>query len=166
LTTSSNGWQAKLSQQKKSKKTLAFTWVARGAIEATVRKGEWIMLPSNLASQQHVFLIGEGLMFDEIVAHLLTPEPDLLVSHATYSDNPAFLNVVEGNRPNVILICDSGALNSARMLALVSSHPLTTGLRTIVIRFSNQVVDIYAKPICITWKAVQQATAYHRQDRN
>jgi hypothetical protein len=125
--------------------------VVKDATEEPVKIGENIMLQSNI-TQQRIFLVGEGLLFDEIVTQLLTFGTDLLVSRAIYSDNLAFLNIIEGNRPDAMLICDSGALDPARILALVSSHPLTTGLRTVVARLDNNVLDVYARPICVEGK--------------
>jgi len=110
-----------------------------------------LVLPSK-TSQEHVFLVGEGLLFDESIVELLTLETNLLVSRAIYSDNLAFLKIIERDRPDAILICDSGALDPAHILALFSSHPLMMGLRAVVARLDNNVIDLYAKPICVAGK--------------
>lgn len=110
------------------------------------------MLQSNFVQQQRVFVVGEGSLFDEGVTQLLAQETNLLVSRATYSDDPAFLNQIESDRPDVILVCESGSLDSARILALVSSHPKTRGLPVVVTRLDNNMLNVYARPVVVDGK--------------
>ena len=109
------------------------------------------MFDSKLA-QERVFIIGDGSLCDESVTRLLTCEADLLVSHATYSDDPAFLNVIRWDRPDVILVNESGSLDMARILDLVSSDPTVMGLPIVVVRPNNNVIDVFARPIFVSGK--------------
>ena len=101
------------------------------------------MLNSNLA-QQHVVVIGDGSMLSESVTQILEQETDILVSSATYSGNPAFLNIAEWNLPEAILVCDSGLDNLTHTFDAISSQLLVVGLLIIVIRLSNNTIDVYA----------------------
>jgi len=110
------------------------------------------VLHSNF-TQQHVFVVGDGSLFDEGVMSLLTPETDLLVSHVTYSDDAVFLNIISSrDQPDVILVCESGSLDTPRILGLVSSHPVMKELPIVVVRLDNSVVDVYESPISVAGK--------------
>ena len=103
------------------------------------------MLKENLA-EKHVLIVGEGSLLDEGIAQILTQESDLFVSRATYSDELAFVNMVNGDQPDVILVCESGALNTKLIIDLVSSQIPLMGL-LIIIRLNNNVIEMFAKPI-------------------
>ena len=109
------------------------------------------MLQSNF-TQERVFIVGDGSLFDEGITHLLTHGTNLLVSHATYSDDLAFLNIIESDRPDVILVNESGSLGTKRILDLVLPHPIVMGLRIVVVRLRNNEIDVYAGPIFVAGK--------------
>ena len=73
-------------------------------------------------TQQHVIIVGEDSLFDEGVTNLLAQQTDLLLSRAIFSDERVFLDTVKQELPDVILVCDSGSLDAARILDLVSSQ--------------------------------------------
>ncbi len=100
-------------------------------------------------TQQHVFIVGEDLLFDEGVTNLLAQRTDLLLSHAKFSDERVFLNTVKQELPDVIVVCESGSLDVARILDLVSSQALLMRLLLaviVVIRLHNNVIDVYERP--------------------
>lgn len=103
-------------------------------------------------TQPRVFIIGDGFLLDQGVTQMLTHETDLLISHALYSDDFAFLNVNKQDQPDVILVNESGLLNVEHILEFISSHPIVKGLLIIVVRLWNSVVDIYERPIFIAGK--------------
>jgi len=104
------------------------------------------------STQSDVLIIGEGALFDEGITALLKRSTNLAVSHVVYSDEPAFMNVVQRAQPNVILVCQSGSLNTRQILDSISMSPLMLGLCIFVVRFSSPVVDIYKQPIQDTGK--------------
>ena len=103
------------------------------------------MLVSNF-TQERVFVVGEDSLFDEGVTHLLTQRTDFLVSHAKFSDDHVFINTIKEDLPNVILVCESGSLDTARILNLVSSHAMMMRLLVVVIRLYSNVIDVYERP--------------------
>jgi hypothetical protein len=95
--------------------------------------------------RQRVVIIGEGAQFDESVTQLLINKTNMIVAHATDADKEALLNNIKLHRPNVILVCESESLSAAHILDLFSSNPVGTGLRVIIVRLPNKVIDIYPK---------------------
>lgn len=109
------------------------------------------MLQSNV-TQQRISVVGEGSLFDEGVAHLLTHKTDLLVSRAIYSDDLAFLEIIKRDRPDVMLVCESGLLDTVRILILVLSPPIVMRLRIVIVQLASNVIDVYARPIVVAGK--------------
>ena len=112
------------------------------------------MLNSNF-TQQHVFIVGEDSLFDEGITHLLAQQTDLLVSRGKFSDERVFLDTVKQELPDVILICESGSLDAARILDLVLSQAMLMRLLLVVIvviRLHNNVIDVYERPKIVAGK--------------
>lgn len=103
-------------------------------------------------TQPRVFIVGDGFLLDQGVTHMLTHETDLLISHALYSDDFAFLNVNTQDQPDMILVNESGLLNVEHILEFISSHPIVKGLLIIVVRLWNSVIDVYESPIFVAGK--------------
>ena len=91
-------------------------------------------------------------MFDEGVTHLLTQRTDFLVSRAKFSDETAFLNTIKQDLPDVILVCESGSLDAARILDLVSSQAMVMRLLVVVIQLYNNVIDVYERQMIVAGK--------------
>jgi hypothetical protein len=106
-------------------------------------------------TQQHVFIVGEDSLFDEGVTNLLAQQTDLLLTHAKFSDEHVFLDTIKQELPDVILVCESGSLDAARILDLVSSQALLVRLLLVVIvviRLHNNVIDVYERPNIVAGK--------------
>lgn len=124
------------------------------------------MLPSNLSAQR-VFIVGDNSLFEEGITHLLTFETDLQVSCVKYTDDLAFLADISQNRPDVILLNECVSLSPARILKLIHSIPLQAGLRIIIIRLSNTIIDVYDMPEQVVARKAcerQQFTLTKRDD--
>ena len=104
------------------------------------------MLDSN-STPSDVLIIGEGSLFDEGITALLQRSTNLAVSHVVYSTEPALMNVVQRAAPDVILVCQSGSLNTKQIVDSISINPLMLGLCIFVVRLSSPIVDIYQQPI-------------------
>jgi hypothetical protein len=98
-------------------------------------------------SQQKIFVVGDGSVFDEGVSHLLKNKTDLLVSHAIYSEDLSFLENIKSEQPEMILVNDSGSLNVERILEFTLSQLLIMDLRIVVVQLRDSVIDIYERPI-------------------
>ena len=96
--------------------------------------------------QERVFVIGDGSLFDEGITNLLKYEINLIVSHAIYSEDLAFLKRINADPPDVILVCESVLLDTARLLESISSQPKLRSL-IVVARLYNNMVEVYANPI-------------------
>ena len=114
-------------------------------------------MPHSNLSTQRVLILGASI-FEEGIAHLLTNRPDLQVSCARYTDDLAFLDDIVQNRPDVILLNESIPLNPARIFNLLFSVPSLAGLRVIIARLGNNMMDVYAMP-----KQAVARTVYERQ---
>lgn len=106
------------------------------------------MLPMETI-QQHVLIVGDGTLFDEGVTYLLTHGDNVRVTHATYSDDPLFLNSIQITQPDVILVSESGSLVAEHILSLISSHSIVMGLPIIIVRLSNNMIEVYDKPVFV-----------------
>lgn len=114
-------------------------------------------MPHPDSSTQRILIFGASI-FEEGVAYLLTIGTDLHVSYAEYTDELAFLDDVEQNQPNVILLNESTLLDLARILNLLFSIPSLVGLRVIIIRLSDNRIDVYEMP-----KQAVERNEYQRQ---
>ena len=99
------------------------------------------MLTSNF-TQQSVFIVGEGSLLDDGITQLVATKTNSLVSRAVYSDEFA----IKSNQSGVILICESGSMDTTHVLDLIFSQSMATILLILIIRLRNNVIDIYARP--------------------
>ncbi len=99
------------------------------------------MLNSN-GTHQRVFVVGDGSVFDDGVTQMLTNKTNSLVSRAVYSDETA----IKSNQSDVILICESGSVDTSHILNLLSLHQMATILLIMIIRLRNNVIDVYDRP--------------------
>ncbi|MEK6751934.1 MAG: hypothetical protein AABZ00_06690 [Chloroflexota bacterium] len=102
-------------------------------------------MPHSDLSTQRILIFGASI-FEEGVAYLLTIGTDLQVAYAKYTDELAFLDDIVQNRPNVILLNESTLLDLARILNMLFSIPSLAGLRVIIIRLSDNMIDVYEMP--------------------
>lgn len=102
------------------------------------------MLPQKLLTQR-ILILGESI-FEEGIAHLLKVGIDLQISCARYTNDLAFLSDIARNQPNAIVMNESATLNPPYILKLLFSIPLQAGLRVIIMRLSNNLIDVYAIP--------------------
>ena len=118
--------------------------------------------------QQRVFIVGEGKLLEDAVGHLLSSRrPNFIVSQVIYSNDFAFMDTIASAQPDVILICESEALDTVHILDLVSAHPIVARLRIIVIRLRNNVIDIYAEIKLVAGKIscnLRKITVRHEDD--
>ncbi len=114
-------------------------------------------MPHSDLSTQRILIIGASI-FEEGIASLLTIGTELQVSCAKYTDELAFLDDIAQNQPDVILLSESTLLDSARILNLLLSIPSLVGLRVIIIRLSDNMIDVYEMP-----KQVVARNEYERQ---
>ena len=101
------------------------------------------MLQTDLI-QQRVTIVGQGSLLDVGISHILNlHRPDFIVSQVMYSGDFTFMKSVEADQPDVILICESASMDMVSVLDLISSRPIVTKLRIIVIRLRDNVIDVY-----------------------
>ena len=111
------------------------------------------MLNSKI-NQQRVFIVGDGQLFHDCIEQVVISEPDLVVSHAIYSNEPAFSNIIKTIQPDVILVCESGARDKVPIQALVSPKSIAIELLIVIVRLRNNKIDIYVKPILVAKKSM------------
>ena len=117
-------------------------------------------MPNSDLSTQRVLVFGDSI-FEEGVANLLKDGADLHVSSAKYTDDLAFLAEIAEKRPDVLMLHESTPKNTVRILKLLFSIPALAGLRVIVIRLSDNMVDVYEMP-----KRVAARNEYKRKQIN
>ena len=93
-------------------------------------------------TQNRVFIVGECVLFDDGITQLLEHNTNSLVSRAIYSDE----NAIKSNQSDVILICESGSMDTTHILDLIFSQSMATILLILIIRLRNNVIDVYARP--------------------
>jgi len=123
-------------------------------------------MPHSNTSTQRILVLGASI-FEEGIAHLLANETDLQVSCAQYTDDLAFLDDITRSRPDVILLDESTSLNLARILKRLFLMPSLSGLRVIIVRLSNNMIDVYKTPRqCVMGKTCerQQFTVTKRDE--
>jgi hypothetical protein len=101
---------------------------------------------------QSVCIVGDGSLFHEVIEQLVTERTNLLVSSAIYSDDLAFLNPIASRPLDVILVCESGSLNSKHILNSVLASIPVIGLRIVIVRLDAPVIDVYARPTLVEGK--------------
>ena len=110
------------------------------------------------STQQRVFIVGDGSLFDSAITRLVTYGADLIASHAIYSGLPTFLDLIKSDDwPDTILVNESGLLVAEHFFDLISTHifssePIMLGLCIIVVRLGANVMDVYARPVFIDGK--------------
>ncbi len=102
-------------------------------------------MPYSDHSTQRVLIFGNSI-FEEGVANLLKDGADFQVSSAKYTDDPTFLDEISQNRPDVIVLNESTPKNTVRIIKLLFSIPALANLRVVIIRLSDNVVDVYEMP--------------------
>jgi hypothetical protein len=99
--------------------------------------------------QKRVFIVGDGSLFDEGLTKLVRYGTTLRVSHVVYSNEIAFLNMIKRDQPDMILLCESGALDTEQILDAISINVLMIGLCIFVVHLSNFTIDAYERPDAI-----------------
>jgi DNA-binding NarL/FixJ family response regulator len=102
-------------------------------------------MPKLHLSSRRVFIMGDNSLFEEGIAQLLAFGADLSISNTKYTDDPAFLDAIAQNRPDVILLNESSC-DSAHIIELLFSTPALTAQYIIVVRLSNSMVDVFEMP--------------------
>ena len=105
------------------------------------------MLDSNF-TQQRVLVVGEDSLFDQGVTRFLAQRTDFVLSRTKFSGEHVFPNTIkQDDLPDVILVCESGLLDTTHILDLISSHAMAMKLLVVVIRLRNNVIDVYERPM-------------------
>lgn len=90
-----------------------------------------------------VYNLGSGLLFDEIIAYMLTSDRRLRVINRVYAGESALLSDVSLCHPDVILLNETDQLSGKHLLALLSQISLTPHLRVIVLSLDSTNVHIF-----------------------
>jgi hypothetical protein len=103
-----------------------------------------------------VYILGDGLLFDEIITHMLILNTRLRVISRVYHGEAVFLTEVNLHQPDVILLNQSELFDFDQILALLSTVSLTTDLRVIRLGMNDNMISIYDLPACqkSRWSAV------------
>jgi hypothetical protein len=103
-----------------------------------------------------VYILGDGLLFDEIIAHMLTSITCLRVISRVYDSETVFLTDVDLHQPDVILLNESELFDFEQILASLLKVSLTTDLRVILVGLNDNIINIYDLPACQKnrWSAV------------
>lgn len=92
-----------------------------------------------------VYLRGDGLLFDEILVHMLSLEPGLRVISRVYSNDTAFIDDFHIYQPDIILVNQSELFNLDELLQLLALDLINFKWRVIVIRLEDDNVNILDK---------------------
>ncbi len=95
---------------------------------------------------RNVYILGDGLLFDEIIAHMLASANDLRVFKRIYRDEFAFLTDVRECNPNVIFLNESARFNCEQLIVMLSQTPLRSNVRIITLSLSHEKIRILDQP--------------------
>lgn len=91
---------------------------------------------------RNVFLLGDGMLFDDIIVQMLTSVTNLRVIKRVYEGEAAFFDDLNGCRPDVILLTETDRFNCEQLMALLSRTSLLVDLRIIVLSIKHNNVQI------------------------
>ncbi len=95
---------------------------------------------------RNVYILGDGLLFDEIIAHMLASANDLRVFKRIYRDEFVFLTDVREFNPNVIFLNESAQFNCEQLIVMLSQTPLRSNVRIITLSLSHEKIRILDQP--------------------
>jgi hypothetical protein len=93
-----------------------------------------------------VYILGDGLLFDDIIAHMLASVTNLRVIKQVYAGESALLTEVNEYGPDVILLTESDRYSIGQILASLSRMSLSTDLRVIVMSMKHEIVQVLERP--------------------
>lgn len=93
-----------------------------------------------------VYVLGDGLLFDDIILCMLSFDPKVQVIHKVYNDAASFPAELSLYPPDVILLNETHRFDRNRLLALLSQVSPTANLRVIVMSLDDNKVHIYDQP--------------------
>ena len=99
----------------------------------------------SISIQQRIFIVGDGSLFDEGLTELVSYGTTLRVSHVVYSNEIAFLNMIKRDQPDMVLLCESSALDTEQILESISINVLMIGLCIFVVHLGNNTIDAYER---------------------
>ena len=93
-----------------------------------------------------VYALGDGLLFDDIIVHMLSTNPNLRVIHRVYSNESSFVTDLSSSCPDVIMLNESDRFSRKRIIALLSPVSLRADVRVIAMSLDDNKVHIYDQP--------------------
>ena len=93
-----------------------------------------------------VYILGDGLLFDDIIAHMLASATRLRVIKRVFASESLFVSEVLGCRPDVVVVAEPGRYSTDKILGLLSQVPYPTELRIIVMSMEHEIIKILDRP--------------------
>ena len=100
----------------------------------------------SISTQQSIFIVGNGSLFDDGLAKIVRFSTTLRVSHIIYSNEAALLNLIKREQPDMILLTELGVLDIDQILDSISINTLIIGLCIFVVHLGNFTIDAYERP--------------------
>jgi hypothetical protein len=104
-------------------------------------------MPYSSPLLRSVYILGDGMLFEDIIAHMLTSVANLRVIQQVYKGEALFLTEVSGYCPDVILLTETDRFSTEQMLNLLSRMPLVSDLRIIVMSMKHGNIQILDRPV-------------------
>ena len=95
---------------------------------------------------RRVYILGDGLLFDEIIVHMLASATNLRVIKRIYAGESALAAEVKAYQPDVVLLAETDRYNSEQMLGILSQLSLETDLRILVMSMKHGEIRILDRP--------------------
>jgi hypothetical protein len=93
-----------------------------------------------------VYVLGDGLLFDEVITHMLVSDARLRVIRSRYAGDAAFLTDVSLSQPDVVLMTETQLFSCDRILALLSQISREADLKVIFVKHDNNFIQIFDLP--------------------
>jgi len=94
----------------------------------------------------HVLIVGDQTLFEEGISKVLSNDPDLSITCASYTDDVSFLELINRTKPDVIMLNESSSLDLLHILEFLLFYPILENISVIVFRLESNVVDVIDLP--------------------
>ena len=95
---------------------------------------------------RRIYILGDGLLFDDIIAHMLASVTNLRVIRRVYAGESTVVSEVEASQPDIVLLTETDRYNREQMLGFLSQLSLETDLRIMVMSVEHQDIRILDRP--------------------
>lgn len=126
------------------------------------KQSTWLGLSYNISfdhshgdAMRHIFVVNNGLLFEEGLVRLLVSREGLDVLSIDFANEEALVREIETLCPNVVIINREGSIDLARFFNILMGLPDFNRLQILIVSANSNMIDVYEN---------QQVYELHSQD--